>query len=145
MNIGFKQLLSELIDISICLLPSIGIFYFSELRNEIDLLNITYILSFVYLVYGIIMTLGGNGQSVGDNIIKIKFISTKDGQNSKIKFLLRIIYKSLILFALADLGYANLTTISMALTMFPIKFSKGKYTYYSFLSVGFNSTYINKD
>ncbi|MHB2149762.1 RDD family protein [Calditrichota bacterium LG25] len=143
-SILFKQYLAELIDICICIIPAILVYYFTNLKDEIESLNIRYLLSAIYLFYGILSTFFETGQTVGDKIMNILLINTKNGKPSRLGSLIRIIYKAYILFVIADIENVSLIMYSFILIIFPFKFKKSNYTYYSLLSLGTNSIYIKK-
>jgi len=143
-SILFKQYLAELIDICICLITAILVYYFTNLKDNIESLNIRYLLSVIYFFYGIFSTFFETGQTVGDKMMNILLINTKNGKPSRLVSLIRIIYKSYILFVIADIENVSLIMYSFFLIIFPFKFKKSNYIYYSLLSLGTNSIYIEK-
>lgn len=144
-NILKKQLLSEIIDITICVIPAIGSYYLTELKFQFSSINVLYLLSIIYFVYGILLTFIADGRSIGDNIMKIELISTKTGNKSKASFLIREVIKSGSIFYIADLqNIEYIVIIVIFLLLFPFKFTLNKYIYYSLLSFGSKSTFIAK-
>ena len=142
MPIVFKQIVSEFVDVILCMIPALLIYFFS--RIDTRPLNFVHITALIYLLYTWLSTFLSNGQSIGDIIQKIILINTKKGERSKSFFLIRSVIKSAVIFLIAGFDQTNLVyLIIIVLLFFPIKIVTKDFTYYSFLSLGFRTTYIN--
>ncbi|MBN2423475.1 MAG: RDD family protein [Calditrichaceae bacterium] len=132
----YRRLISETIDLILCMILAILSYYFSTIKSEILNLNIVHLLSFFYFLYGISLTFLSNGMSIGDKITRIELIRTKTGERSKLIFLFRVIVKAISIYLIADIQYINYITILIILFLFfPIKLKSGKNIYYSNLSL----------
>jgi hypothetical protein len=137
----YKQYLSEIIDLTICLGATIAIYYAANLYST--QFKIYQVMSVIYFIYGLLSVIISSGQSIGDKLMKILLIKTKTGKSSKIIFLSRIFIKTIIIFLI--MNYQDIkfiTLILILLIIVPFKFKTGEYYFYSLMSFGSKTTFI---
>lgn len=139
-----KRVLSEIADISVALIAATIIYYFTAWKNDYEYMNIIFFLSIIYFINGVFCTFLTNGQSIGDTLFKISLVNVKNGINSKLKFFMHYLAKSIAIFMITDLDILDLFGIIIViLFIVPIKIQVKEQNYYSMLNLGFKSTYIN--
>jgi hypothetical protein len=143
LEIVMKQFTSEIIDIIICIFPSMLIYFFSDLETVISNLNIIHIFAFIYFLYGISLLFINEGRSFGDKIMNIQLINAKTGKRSSLLFLFKITIKSLIFLSLAEIQFYGFSMIILIL-IFPLKIKAKNNIYYSVMNLGCQATYIKK-
>jgi uncharacterized RDD family membrane protein YckC len=143
-----KQLLVGSIDIIICAIPGILVYYLSNLTQLFEFLNILFIIGFVYSIYVLLTTFGG-GRSPGSSLLKIILIQNRTGKSSRLYYFIREFFKILFIFYLALSDLNNLTLEDGILIfvflslLFPVKYQDDKVIYYSSLNNFLKIRYIN--
>jgi len=141
-NLFIRQYFSEVIDLALCLITSLMVFIFSDLKNL--QINVYHLIPIVYLVYGLFSFFIGKGRSIGDISQRIVLIRTNSGKNAKFLFLIRMFVKTIIIFFL--LNFKNIGFIYILISLMiiiPIKIRTKDYVYYSMLSFGSKTTYTD--
>lgn len=146
MSIIKRQYLSDLIDLGICLLPSILTIYLTNIRYHFKMIGMFELMALIYLLYGVINLFVNQGKTIGNIILRVNLISTNEKVKSSFKFALRVIMISLILFIIPYSGGSNYIILLMIiLYVIPIKFNKDDYFYYSLLNLTIGATFVTVD
>lgn len=138
-----KQIKSEGIDLLICFIPGILVYYLTDLKTEFPSIIINYYLSIIYFLYGILLTLI-KGKTVGDVIERIIIVHRKGIVKAKIYSMLRILIKTSLIFFLSDvINYNFSNIIGPIMLLVPIKLETKDGVYYSILNFLFKLKYID--
>ena len=85
-GIRYKQYISDLIDISLCISPAIISFFITDVQKYFNYLGILVLLSIIYFFYCILILFSSKGRTVGNAILRIKLINSKTGERTFLNF-----------------------------------------------------------
>ncbi len=143
-----KQLIAGILDLIICSIAGIMVYFTSGLIEIFNFLNILNVIGFIYLIYTIIGFLFA-GRSPGDSLQGIILIKAKTGKYSRFSFFFKEMIKILLIFyiSLLKLDDFNIETgiiiFVFLMLLYPVKYSDENYKYFSILN--FVSKTIYKD
>ena len=140
-----KQYFSDLLDIIISFSPALS-YYLLMNYNLVTYisLEIQELTAIIYLAYCILIIVVHNAKTVGNALLKINIVSTKNGELTKLGFLIRSTVISIIIFLFPLNESFDLTMIlAILILVAPIRVVQNNFVQYSLLNSLIRVTFID--